>query len=123
MATVGKKCFAVRVVSNIAKTRARGHRKLRRVVEPRIVERPLPVHLEVRHESIPMGDGTPPCPCVKVHSGQAKSGRNQSGSCLSIIAEGFAIEKHLGVELAWSPTLKHRANGGLIDTQQVRHGR
>src|SRR6185503_3508716 len=44
----------VRITAHVAETRARGDREFHRIVQTRIVERSLPVHLEVRDERVPM---------------------------------------------------------------------
>src|SRR5689334_6568013 len=46
----------IRIAAHVAETRACSDRKLHRIVESRIAERSLPVHLEVRDERVPVRD-------------------------------------------------------------------
>src|SRR5579864_5433255 len=49
-------------ISNVAKPRSGCYGKLRRIVEPRIEERSLTMHLQICHESIPVRHRTPSRP-------------------------------------------------------------
>ena len=48
------------------------------IVETRIVERSLPVHLEVRDEGVPVRNRTPAGPRVQVDARETKRRRNEA---------------------------------------------
>src|ERR1700730_4909479 len=52
----------IRGISDVAKTRCRSHGELSGIVEARIEELPLTVHLQIRHERIPIRHRTPSSP-------------------------------------------------------------
>src|SRR5438270_3442145 len=52
----------------IAETICCRDRKLPSVVQTGIPKSSLPIHFQIRHEGIPVGNGSPTCPGVQVHS-------------------------------------------------------
>ena len=97
--------------------------ELCRVVEARIVERALPVHLEVGHERVPVRDGAPAGPRVQVDAGQTERGRNQRRGGLPVGSKRLAVEQQLGVEFSRAPSCEHRAHGRFVDAEQRRERR
>src|SRR5450759_4081340 len=81
----------IRGVSDVAKTRCRSHGELSEIIEPRIEERPLTVHLQIRHKRIPIRHGTPSSPGMQVHARESECRWNQYCGCLSIRAKGCLL--------------------------------
>ncbi len=93
-----------------------GDRKLARVVQARVPESALSVHLEVRDEGIPVGHRTPSGPGVEVHAREAEGRRNERRRVL-------AVEEELGVELSRAPARHHRPRHLVGNAEQgVDHG-
>ena len=99
---------------------ARGDRELRRVVQARVEERALAVHLQVRDERVPVRDRAPAGPGVQVDAGQAERRRDQRRRRLAVRTERLAVEEQLGVELARPPGVEHLAHRRLVDAEQRR---
>ena len=64
---------------------------------------PLPVHLEVGDERVPVRDRAPAGPGVEVDAGEAEGRRDQRRGRLAVGPERLAVEEQLGVELAGPP--------------------
>ena len=98
---------------------ARGDGKAQRIVEPRVDERALAVHLEVRDKRIPVRDAAPPGIGVQVDARQPERRRKQRRRALPVRPERLAVEEQLRVELARPPAVQHGAHGRLIGLQQI----
>src|SRR4051812_19887826 len=83
----------------IAETEFRGNRELSGIVEPRVRESPLAVHLQVRDQGIPISDRTPASPGVEIDAGQAEHRWDQRGSGFAVWPEGLAVHENFGIEL------------------------
>src|SRR5262249_28388909 len=95
---------------DMAEAGARRDRELRRVVEARVEEGALPVHLQVRDERVRVGDVAPaPRPRVRVHAREAEGGWDQRGAGRPAGRDRLAVEEQLGVELAGAPAGQHLA--------------
>lgn len=108
--------------SHVAKTGLCRHRKLQRIIQPRIEERPLAVHFEVGDERVPMRDASPSGPRVKIHASQAKRRRQERGRRSAAGSESLAVEAQLRVEFPRSPAVQDGTNGGLIDAEEISDG-
>ena len=64
-------------VADVAEAVLCGDRELRGIVEPRIVERALALHLEIGDERVPVRDRSPAGPGMQVDAGQVERRRNQ----------------------------------------------
>src|SRR5262245_58732171 len=91
-----------------------GNRKLRCIVQSRIEEPALPVHLEIGDQRVPVGDRSPRTgPRVLVEARQSKCVWYQRGawhirSCDDAVRhlswiERFAVENYFRIEFAGSP--------------------
>src|SRR5262249_13545430 len=74
--------------------------KLIRIIQSRIEEHTASVHLEVRHESVPVRHRSPPGPGVEVHAREAERRRNERGRRLGVRPEGLTVENRFRIELA-----------------------
>ncbi len=95
-----------------------------RVVEARVVEVSLPVHLENRDEGIPIGNASPARVGVQVHAGQAERGGNERRGGLAVGPERLAVQEQLGVELPRAPAGEHLvAHRLLVHPEERGDGR
>ena len=76
------------------------------------------MHLQVRHESVPVRHRSPPCPRVQTGTGQAVCGRQERRRRFSIRPERFPIQEHLRIELSGPPARQHRLERRLVDTEE-----
>ena len=113
----------VGLAAHVAEAVRSRDRKLARVIEPRIVERAFPLHLEHGDECIPMGDRAPAGVGMEVHAREAERRRDQRRGAAPVRLERLAIEQQLRVELAGPPTLEHVAHGRFVDAEQLRERR
>src|SRR5437762_10598477 len=91
--------------------------QLRGIVETRIEECTFSVQFQVRHERIPVSDGSPSTgPSVQIDARQTECGGNQRGGRFSIRAKALAVEKELGVEFPWPPARHHFLYGANVYT-------
>ena len=104
---------------HVAEAVAGRHRELDRIVQTRVPEPPLAVHLQVGHEGVPVGDRAPAGPGVEVEARQAERGRDQRGARLPVGPERLAVEDQLGVELPRAPALQHVTDLGILEVQQA----
>src|SRR5712692_255550 len=79
----------VRVGFHMPEPLAGSYGEFVRVVEARVVEVSLPVHLENRDEGIPIGNASPARVGVQVHAGQAERGGNERRGGLAVGPERF----------------------------------
>src|SRR5690242_7113936 len=101
-----------------------GDWKLLSIIQARIEEPAFPMHLEVSYEGIPVRNGPPSDPGVKIYSSQAKRRRNQG--CPRYVGarnvtirhllrvERFSVKREFGIELPRSPAVKHLSNSVLV---------
>src|SRR6185369_16867384 len=111
----------IRIAAHVAKTCTRRDRKLGCIIETRIVEGSLSVHLEVRNERVPVRNRTPARPRMKIDAGESERGRDQGRRRLAIRTKSFAVEKQFSVKLSRSPTLQDCSHRRFIDAQQSRN--
>src|SRR5438445_12509596 len=95
-------------------------RELLPVVETRIEEGTLPIHLRVGDVRVPVGDRSPARIRVQVDPREAKGRRKKGGGRLPVRTERLSIHVQLGVVLTGSPAGEHLAYGGLVHAEQVR---
>ena len=117
----------IRFVADVAESCNCRDRELGCVVETRVIESALALHLEVGDEAVPVRHGTPARPGVQVDAGEAERRRYQGRGRLAVGPERLAVHEELRVELAGSPAAQHFAHGGRIDrrideTEQVDEG-
>src|SRR5690349_12979289 len=89
------------------------YRELLRVVQPRIEERAAAMHFQICNKRVPVSNGTPPRPRVKVYAGQTEGGGNQRRGrnvCAGhnavrdlLWVECLAVEEQFGVEFSRPP--------------------
>src|SRR6185312_49074 len=97
----------IRIDGYMPKLRARSDRELRGVVQALIKERAYTVHFVYCDEGIPIRDRSPAArPRVQIVPRESTRVGNQGRGRASVWLKGFAIEKQLSIELAWSPTMQ-----------------
>src|SRR5215213_8578705 len=108
----------IRITAHVTKTCTRCNRKLHWIIQARIVERTLPVHLEVCDERVPMRHRSPAGPGMKIHACKTESRRQESCRGFAVRTESLAVEKQLRIELARSPALQNRSHCRFTHAQQ-----
>ena len=98
---------------------ARCDGELGAIVEARIVEHALAVHLVVGDVGVPIGDRAPTGLGVQVYAGEPEGGGQKGGGRLAVGPERLAIDIQLGVELARPPAREHLAHGRLVHAQEL----
>src|SRR5690606_28443264 len=111
--------YQIIFAADIAQTRRCRNRELFWVIESRVVECPLTVHLKVCHKSVPVCDRSPACPGVQVHAQHPKCRGDERCPRFSIRAHRLSIEDEFSIKLAWPPTVQNGSHGCIIHAQQV----
>ena len=101
---------------------ARRDGELGAIVEARIVEHALAVHLVVGDVGVPIGDRAPTGLGVQVYAGEPEGGGQKGGGRLAVGPERLAIDIQLGVELARPPAREHLAHRRLVHVQELHEG-
>src|SRR5215216_7755429 len=70
--------------TDISKSIPSCNREFARIIQSWIVECSFTVHRKIGNESIPVGDGTPTCPCVEIDTSQTERRREQGSSSFAI---------------------------------------
>src|SRR5205823_10089009 len=83
----------VGVVTHVSEAGLRRDRELRRVVQPRIEEGSLAMHLEVRDEGVPVRHRAPSGPGVQVDTGQAEGGWDERRGVLAVGAQRLSVQE------------------------------
>ena len=94
----------VGIIADVAEPVRRRDGKAHGIVEARVKERALAVHLEVGDECVPVRDRAPARPGVKVHADQAEGRRNESRRRLAVGAKRLAVQEYFGVKLPRPPS-------------------
>src|SRR4051794_2172728 len=114
-------------MGKVAESEMGGDRKLAGIVQAWIPKSSLPVHLQIRHEGIPVRYRSPPRPRMQIHPAQPKGRRNQCGAgdmrsghravrYLRRI-ESLAVQNQLGVKFPGSPTVQDSLYVGRGDAR------
>src|SRR5688500_18426661 len=106
----------------VTKTRTGCNGKLPWVIQTRVEECPLAVHLQVGDKGVPMGHRTPAGIGMQIHACQAEGRRDERRRGFTVRAESLAVEQQFGVEFPRSPGADHLANGRLVDPEQRSYG-
>src|SRR5437763_16382719 len=94
---------------------ARGDGELGGIVEARIEEGALSVHLCIGYVRVPIADRAPGAgPRMVVDARESIRGRIKRGRGLAVGAERLAVDRELGVILARAPALQHLAHGRIV---------
>src|SRR5688572_22929143 len=122
----------VRITSTIPEIVCCSDRKLRRILQTRIKECALSVHFQVCDKGVPMGDRTPPGPCMEVHSGQSICRRDKCRArnvcpCNNAVRdllwiEGLAVKDKLCVKFARSPASYDCSDCILRNAKKISKG-
>src|SRR5262249_22580502 len=91
------------------------------IVQAGVEEGALPMHFKRSNKGVPVWNRAPTGPGMQIHAGESKGGWDQCGGGLAIRSKSLAIEDELGIEFTRSPRAKDFANGGLIDSENVRN--
>ena len=78
------------------------------------------LRLDVRDESVPIGDRTPAGKRVQVHAGEPKRRRNQGRGGFAVWPECLPVQRKRGIDFSRAPGEQHRPNRGFIHLQQFR---
>src|SRR5438874_4544468 len=90
------------------------------VVQPRIIKYPLSLHFQVRHKSIPMGNGAPTGVGGKVHSSESECGGQERCPRFPIRSERLPIQKQRRIEFSRTPALQNCSYGCFVHLEHVR---
>src|SRR3954447_6045413 len=117
------RCDEIVVVVLIPYAGFRRGGKLLRLVQPRIVESPLAVHLCVRDIGVPVRHAAPSGIGVQVDAGETKGGGQQSRSAFAVRPKGLTVHIELRVVSPRSPAVEDAPDLFIVLAERGGKGR